>query len=271
MEGTLSVTENNSEQSLPPQTNENGEVITKENATPEQKKEYALNKKAEKNLARNAANQAKIAELEEKSKAQQAREAELQEKLEAATAPKAPSSDLELDDPEEFSRQQSAHNEYLNSQHRKQLKAELRADIQKETQAEAQAEVARQAEAELIGKVESFVVKGEAVGLSEDALEGAAIALNDAGITSDIQAFLLDDESGPQIVDFLASSSKDLAMMAKLSPLAQVKFIENTVRSKALLNKPNVSGAPEPLLNIGGGGAKEQDEFESLCPGAVFK
>lgn len=271
MEGTISLSENNSEQSLPLQDNENGEVITKENATPEQKKEYALKKKAEKNLARNAANKAKIAELEEKSKAEAARVAELQEKLDAATAPKAPNSDLELDDPEEFNRQASAFNEHQLAQQRKSLREEVRADIQKEAEANALAESQRAAEAELIGKVENFVVKGEAVGLNEEALEIAATVLNDAGVPSDIQTFLLDDENGPQIVSHLASNAEDLEMMSKLSPLSQVKFIENTVRAKALLNKPTVSGAPEPLLNIGGGGAREQSDFDKLCPGAVFK
>ena len=62
MEEAITLSENNSEQSLSPKVNDSGEDITKENATPEQKEEYSREKKKAKNIARNAANHAKLAE-----------------------------------------------------------------------------------------------------------------------------------------------------------------------------------------------------------------
>ncbi len=271
MDEATNLDNSNSEQSLAPKVNESGEVITKDNATPEQKKEYALEKKKAKNLARNAENQARLAEQDKTLKANASKMAELEAKLEAANAPKAPNIDLELDDPEEYSRQSEAYRAHEKMLERREIVKEIRAEDKKQNEDNALADRQRVAREELISKVDNFLIKGESVGLSEDALEGAVKVLNEASVNSDIQNFLLDDENGPQIVEHLATNADDLEVMNKLSPMAQVKFIENTVRAKALLNKPTTSGAPSPLLDIGGGGAQEKDDFDTLYPNAEFK
>lgn len=217
------------------------------------------------------AKDATIAELEETRSRERQELEEARKKLAELEAPKAPDPDLEFTDPEAYEAQKATFHEYEKQQERERIKQEVKADLASEIEQEQNAEKLEKEKAKLVAKVDNFVKRGEAVGLSEEKLEESAIALTEAGIPGDVQNLLLEDEDGAQIVDFLSDNPEQLEAMSKLSAIEQVKFIEKSVRAPATLNKPTVSGAPDPIINISGGGAREESEFEKSCPGAVFK
>ena len=72
-------------------------------------------------------------------------------------------------------------------------------------------------------------------------------------------------------MDFLANNPKELEALTELPALNQAAHIERVIRAQAISNKPTVTGAPDPLLSINGGGMRETEDFEKLCPGAEFK
>ncbi|MCK5616506.1 hypothetical protein KAR91_82350 [Candidatus Pacearchaeota archaeon] len=243
----------------------------KASASPEEKKAYALEKRFGKLTGDKKKVEAEAAKEREARKAAESKAAELEDKLASITAPKAPDPDLEFNDPGEFERQSNAFKAHEKSQIESSAIQKAKAEIKQEMEADEAIEKLNQQEEEFNRQAADHITKGQAVGLTEEDLVVSASLLNQAGTPQDVQSFLFQDEQGPQIMDYLSNNPKELDAMLELAPIAQTAYIERNIRAKAVSTKPTVSGAPPPLLNISGGGMKEESDINKLCPGAVFK
>lgn len=240
----------------------------KASASPEEKKAYALDKRFSKLTGDIKSRDAQLADKDKSLESMTGQMSDMKAKLDSLTAPKPADPNLEFDNPDEFKRQTEAFNAHNLTNVRNEAiqaaKAEFREDLKLERQQEElnkQTEVFNQ-------QASDHIKKGQAIGLTEEDLITSASVLAQAGVPNEVQSFLFNDPEGPQIMDFLANNPKELDAMIGLDAISQASYIERTVRVNAVSTKPTVTGAPQPLMNISGGGMQEQDEFEKLCPGA---
>ena len=240
----------------------------KHTASPDEKKSFAIEKRIGKLTGVIKDSETKLAQKDEELQGATGKVSELEAEVARLTAPKEPDVDLQLDNPEEFNRQQKIFDEHkLGVVHTNAVKV-AESNILKKLDADKKLEDQRKQRDEFQKKSNDFVKTGEGVGLKEEELTQIATYLHDSGMPSEIQSFLFDDSEGPQIMDFLANNPEDLGKMLEMNPIQQSAFIEKSIRANAVSAKPTVSGAPDPLLIIQGGGAQELDDFDKACPGA---
>jgi len=243
----------------------------KANASPEQKKAYALDKRFSKLTGDIKSRDTALANKDKDLEVSASKNAELEARIAELSAPKAPNADLELDNPDEFKRQNDVFNAHTITKGQNAAVERAKVELRQEIAAERKQEQLNVETEKFNQKADAHIKKGEAIGLSEEDMIVSANVLANVGVSNDVQDFIFDDPEGPQIADFLANNPKELEAMVELSTTGQISHIERVVRAQAVSNKPTVSGAPNPLLNIKGGGMQEQDDFDKLCPGAEFK
>lgn len=211
-----------------------------------------------------------LAERDKTLEANATKLSELEAQISTLSAPKAPNSDMEFDNPDEFVKQTQAFNDHKQTLNNADIEKRIDAGISSRLNAQQEARDL-EAKKQVFNKtVETFTKNGEAVGLNENDLANGMEILDQSGLSHEMQDYLLGDSAGPQLVDYLANNPGELGEMLEMSSFKQAAFIENKIRVNAMSTKPTVTGAPDPLLNIQGGGARETEDFDKLCPGAVF-
>jgi len=138
------------------------------------------------------------------------------------------------------------------SQYRKQL------EEQKKTQEQATQKQA----------VDGWIANAQRSGVDLDKLAAAEQAIANAGVKPELAQHVLADANGPAIAVHLAENPALMYEVINMSPMAAAVKIETEIKAAALSQTPKVSNAPEPLQEISGGGAVEQDEFKRQFPNA---
>jgi len=243
----------------------------KATASPEEKKAYALDKRFGKLTGDIKTRDSQLAERDKSLESMTGKMSEMQATIDGLTAPKPADPNLEFDNPEEFKRQEQAFNAHELTKVESTAIQKAKAEFRQELATEREQEQLKTAQAEFAQQADSHIKKGAAIGLTEEDMVVSARVLADSGVPHDVQSFLFNDEEGPQIMDFLANNPKELEAMTELPAISQAAYIERVIRVNAVSTKPTVTGAPNPLMNIQGGGMREQDDFEKKYPGAVFK
>ena len=243
----------------------------KASASPEEKKAYALDKRFGKLTSDIKSRDAQLADRDKSLESMTGQMSEMQAKIDGLTAPKPASSELEFDNPEEFKRQNDAFNAHELTQVRNEAIQAAKVEFRNDLKLEREQEELSKKQAVFEQQANDHIKKGMAIGLTEQDMITSASVLAQSGVPSEIQSFLFDDSEGPQIMDFLANNPKELEAMIGLDAVSQASYIERTVRVNAVSTKPTVTGAPQPLMNISGGGMQEQDDFDIACPGAKIR
>lgn len=246
-------------------------VTDKANASSEQKKAYAFDKQFGELNGKIKKRDAQIAEKDKTLETMNGKMSELEAQVANLTAPKAPNAELEFDNPDEFKRQTDAFNAHAITKLETGAIEKAKVEFRQELATEREQEKLRKNQEEFAEQGNNHIKKGEAIGLTEEDMVVSANLLDNAGVPNEVQSFLFNDPEGPQIMDFLANNPKELEAMIELPTLNQAAYIERVIRVNAVSTKPTVTNAPNPLINIQGGGMREQDEFEKKYPGAVFK
>ena len=118
--------------------------------------------------------------------------------------------------------------------------------------------------------ISSYAERGFKAGLTQEQMQINEQVLNGSGIGADLGLFIMQDENGAQIADYLANTPEALAEINTMSPTMAAVKLANEIKPKAV-GARNVTSAPDPVEGIrGGSGAKEIDDFDRLCPGATF-
>lgn len=118
--------------------------------------------------------------------------------------------------------------------------------------------------------VQSYAEAGLRDGLTIEQMQMNEQVLGNAGINAELGGFIMADPNGAKIADYLAKNPDQMQSLNGMSPLQAAVVISNDIKVKAM--GPSVaSGAPDPVDQLEGGGARESDSFTEKCPGAVIK
>lgn len=94
--------------------------------------------------------------------------------------------------------------------------------------------------------------------------------LNNAGINPQLGRYLMSDANGAKVAEYLVDNPAEMYEILQMDPVAAGIKISTEIKPKALSKTPNVSGAPDPIKEVVGGGYVEKDEFDKKYPNAVF-
>ena len=72
------------------------------------------------------------------------------------------------------------------------------------------------------------------------------------------------------MVEYLSDNPAEMHEILLLDPVSAGIRIANEIKPKALSQTPKVSGAPDPIPEVKGGGYVEVDDFDKKYPGAVI-
>jgi hypothetical protein len=129
-----------------------------------------------------------------------------------------------------------------------------------ESQQEAQKKQVTQQEQQALLK--QYADNAQKAGVDLDKLANAEKVLNQHRLDPQVAMRLMKDANGPQVITYLADNPAELDEVLRSDPISAAIKIETEIKAKALSTTPKVTKAPDPIPDIGGGGAVELDEFE---------
>ena len=160
-----------------------------------------------------------------------------------------PSEELFYDDQDKYNSQLAEH-----------IRAEERSKAQREANerfnSEQQTAHQQKAQADAQAKAGTFSQNATKLGLNAESIAEAANIVVAYGPSVDLANYLLDDPQGPQIVDYLAKNQSELQELVQLNPYAA---FERLSQLKVRAAKKTVSGAPDPIQQIGGKGVPKSE------------
>ena len=105
-------------------------------------------------------------------------------------------------------------------------------------------------------------------GVDFDKLLVAEQTLKQAGLGNELGSYLMNDNNGAKIVEYLHDNPAEMHEILQLDPVSAGIRIANVIKPNVLSQTPKVSGAPDPIPEInGGGGYVEKDDFDKKYPG----
>lgn len=135
--------------------------------------------------------------------------------------------------------------------------------------ASAQRKAAEGSEKERVnGLLGSFDNRISALGLKPEEVGKAVAIVADYGISPEVGEFILGDEDGPLITQYLAANPLELDELRGMSAIQAALKINSDIRSSAAMLKPTASGAPDPAETLNGRGATEK--VHPLLKGTTF-
>lgn len=129
-----------------------------------------------------------------------------------------------------------------------------------ESQQEAQKKQASQQEQQSL--LQKYADNAQKAGVDLDKLANAEKALNQHKLDPGLAKYLMNDPAGPQVITYLADNPAELQDVLSADPYSATAKIATEIKAKALSKTPKVTKAPDPIPEIGGGGALETDDFE---------
>lgn len=109
-------------------------------------------------------------------------------------------------------------------------------------------------------RVQVFDANAATLGLDAAVMKKAADTVIEYGINAVVEEFVLLDPDGPLLLQYLSDNPVELEQLNGLSSYHMASRINNDIRAKASLLKPQTSNAPPPPVEISGGGVPESKE-----------
>ena len=194
------------------------------------------------------------------------------EKLKAQYANNAPTSEPALSNapvlPEDIYDEEAMRKYHMDSQAFNTQTAQGAAKSQFESQQQASAQQAQNAKHQV--SVDSYASNATRDGVNLDKLLIAEQTLKQNGLSNELGSFLLNDVNGAKVVEYLSDNPAEMYEILKLDPVSAGIRIATEIKPKALSQTPKVSGAPDPIPEVRGGGYVAVDDFDKKYPGAVI-
>lgn len=196
--------------------------------------------------------------------------AEIETKKQSTPAPivedkanlKAPELPSDIYD-EEAMKQYHADSAKYNAQIAKDAATSTFEQQQKQSQKAAQ-------EVEQRKQLNTYVDNAINDGVNMEKLPMIEQTLNNAGINPQLGQYLISDINGAKVAEYLVDNPAEMYEVLQMDPVSAGIKISTEIKPKALSKTPNVSGAPDPIKEVVGGGYVEKDEFDKRYPGAEF-
>lgn len=118
--------------------------------------------------------------------------------------------------------------------------------------------------------VNQYAERGLKSGLTIEQMQLNENVIVQHGINPDVGMFIMGDEQGALIANHLANNPESLDKLNSMSATQAAVYIHNTIKPSVAAPR-TVTAAPDPIESINGGGSREKDDFERLCPGAIIE
>lgn len=191
--------------------------------------------------------------------------AEREQASQVVEVPKLPADDLRYDNPEQYEQELRAYHDNIAteavSKANKNAESNRVAERERENQSEAQTK-----QSEIVNK---YIDNGIRSGISEVKMQANEAVFQESKIPTDLANFIYSDESGAQIVDYLADNPDKIQELRNAAPGQAFVMIANEIKPQALSSNPTQTNAPDPLSPTRGGGSPPSDEHP-LLKGATF-
>jgi len=141
-----------------------------------------------------------------------------------------------------------------------------------QSQFESQQQASKQQDANAKHQVvmDKYAANATRDGVDFDKLLVAERTLKQAGLSNELGSYLMNDNNGAKIVEYLNDNPAEMHDIMQLDPVSAGIRIATEIKAKVLSQTPKVSGAPDPIPDVNGGGYVEVDEFSKKYPGAVI-
>ena len=116
--------------------------------------------------------------------------------------------------------------------------------------------------------IDKYAANATRDGVDFDKLLVAEQTLKQSGLSNELGSFLMNDTNGAKIVEYLSDNPAEMHDILQLDPVSAGIRIANEIKPKVLAQTPKVSGAPDPIPEVKGGGYRQVDDFEKNYPGA---
>tara|TARA_R110000764_G_scaffold57488_2_gene125128 strand:+ start:2429 stop:3250 length:822 start_codon:yes stop_codon:yes gene_type:complete len=145
--------------------------------------------------------------------------------------------------------------------------AQSAAKNQFESQQQASAQQAQQVQHQ--ATVETYAKNATRDGVNLDKLALAEQTLKQNGLSDQLGQYLINDQNGAKLVEYLNDNPAEMHEILSLDPVSAGIRIATEIKPKALSQTRKVSGAPDPIPEVqGGGGYVAVDDFDKKYPGA---
>lgn len=104
-------------------------------------------------------------------------------------------------------------------------------------------------------------------GVDINKLSGVEQTLKQAGITPELGQFIMNDNNGAKIAEYLADNPSEMYSVLSMDPVSAGIEIATKIKPKVLTQTPRVSNAPTPIADVSGGGYVEKDDFDKTYAG----
>ena len=104
-------------------------------------------------------------------------------------------------------------------------------------------------------------------GVDIDKLAGVEQTLNQAGLKPELGQFIMNDNNGAKIAEYLADNPSEMYSILAMDPVSAGIEIATKIKPKVLTQTPRVSNAPQPIADVSGGGYIEKDDFDKTYAG----
>jgi len=141
------------------------------------------------------------------------------------------------------------------------------------SQFESQQQASKQQEANAKHQVnlDKYAANATRDGVDFDKLLVAERTLKQAGLGNELGSYLMNDNNGAKIVEYLNDNPAEMHEILALDPVSAGIRIATEIKPKVLSQTPKVSGAPDPIPEVkGAGGYVDTDDFSKKYPGAVI-
>jgi len=173
--------------------------------------------------------------------------------------PKPPSDMYDAEAVAEYHRNMAAYNRQVAEESAKA--AMLRqAESEKEQRAKAEAQQA----------ISTYAKNAVRDGVDMDKLRVAEQVINQAGISPELGRYIMGDQNGGKIVEYLHDNPALMHEVLAMDPVSAGIKIASEIKPAALSTTPKVTQAPEPVGEIRGGGALDKDDFDRKHPDTQF-
>ena len=170
--------------------------------------------------------------------------------------------------PEDIYDEESMRKYYADNQVYNKQVAESSAQSQFESQQKQSMQQDLNAKNQVV--MDKYAANATRDGVDFDKLLIAERTLKQAGISNELGSYLMKDNNGAKIVEYLNDNPAEMHEIMQLDPVSAGIRIANEVKPKALSQTPKVSGAPDPIPEVNGGGYVQVDDFSKKYPGAVI-
>jgi len=193
-----------------------------------------------------------------KYKAQQSNQAPASQPEQALNAPVLPEDIYDDEAMRKYHTDSQAYNKQVaESTVQSQFESQQQASAQKDLNAKHQV------------NLDKYTANAQRDGVDFDKLAIAERALKQAGLSNELGSYLLNDANGAKIVEYLSDNPAEMHDIMQLDVVSAGIRIANEIKPKVLSQTPKVSGAPDPIPEVnGGGGYVEVDDFAKKYPGA---